>query len=78
MVKELNPHTEVNIHQVRLTKINAQELVSGYDVVIDGSDNAATRYIVNDACVLEKVLETSSENINKWSSCKMGRTIDST
>lgn len=42
-------------YNLRLTQTNIMELVSGYDYVIDGCDNASTRYLVNDACVLNKV-----------------------
>ncbi len=47
----LNPSVNVLTHQIRLTSANVDELFAGYDVVIDGSDNFATRYLVNDACV---------------------------
>jgi molybdopterin/thiamine biosynthesis adenylyltransferase/rhodanese-related sulfurtransferase len=47
----LNPSIEVVGHEVRLTEANARELLSGQNVVIDGSDNFMTRYVVNDACV---------------------------
>jgi adenylyltransferase/sulfurtransferase len=49
---DLNPTTTVQPHQARLTAANALELLGGYDVVVDGSDNFPTRYLVNDACVL--------------------------
>jgi adenylyltransferase/sulfurtransferase len=48
----LNPDVTVVSYPERLTSVNAQTIVSGYDVVIDGSDNFPTRYLVNDACVL--------------------------
>jgi adenylyltransferase/sulfurtransferase len=48
----LNPDVTVRVYQERLTAANALELVRGYDVVLDGSDNFPTRYLVNDACVL--------------------------
>jgi molybdopterin-synthase adenylyltransferase len=48
----LNPDVSVRAYQERLTAANALELVGGYDVVLDGSDNFPTRYLVNDACVL--------------------------
>ena len=48
---DLNPSVEVRGEDVRLAADNARELLSGQDVVIDGSDNFATRYVVNDACV---------------------------
>ena len=51
-IEALNPDVSVELYPVRLTKENAVELVSGYDVVLDGSDNFATRYLLNDVCVL--------------------------
>jgi adenylyltransferase/sulfurtransferase len=48
----LNPEVRVNTYETRLTSANALELFEGYDVVLDGTDNFATRYLVNDACVL--------------------------
>lgn len=52
-IREINPYVEVIPHQTRLTSDNAREIIRGYDLVIDGSDNFPTRYLVNDACVLE-------------------------
>jgi adenylyltransferase/sulfurtransferase len=51
-LRGVNPHVEVVPHAERLTAGNALALLAGYDVVADGSDNFATRYLVNDACVL--------------------------
>ena len=51
-MRALNPDVKVEAHAVRLTADNAADLVGRYDMVADGSDNFATRYIVNDACVL--------------------------
>jgi molybdopterin/thiamine biosynthesis adenylyltransferase/rhodanese-related sulfurtransferase len=51
-IRDLNPHVEVVAHETRLTSDNAMEIVRDYDVVVDGTDNFATRYLVNDACVL--------------------------
>jgi molybdopterin/thiamine biosynthesis adenylyltransferase/rhodanese-related sulfurtransferase len=48
----LNPEIEVVAHELRLDAGNALELLRGYDLVLDGSDRLATRYLVNDACVL--------------------------
>jgi molybdopterin/thiamine biosynthesis adenylyltransferase/rhodanese-related sulfurtransferase len=53
-IAQLNPHVAVEGHPVRLTSANAHEIIRGYDVVIDGTDNFPTRYLVNDACVLEQ------------------------
>ena len=49
----LNPLVEVETHEIRLDSSNARETVRAYDLVVDGSDNFPTRYLVNDACVLE-------------------------
>ncbi len=48
----LNPHTRIERYETRLTAANALEIIEGYDVVVDGTDNFGTRYLVNDACVL--------------------------
>jgi adenylyltransferase/sulfurtransferase len=48
----INPHVELQLHPVRLDASNALDLVGGYDIVVDGTDNFSTRYVVNDACVL--------------------------
>jgi molybdopterin/thiamine biosynthesis adenylyltransferase len=53
-VDRLNPHVAVEPHAVRLTAANALDLVSRYDLVADGSDNFATRYLVSDACYFAK------------------------
>ena len=51
-LRALNPHIEITGHAARFTRANALALVRGVDVVLDGSDNFSTRYLVNDACVL--------------------------
>jgi molybdopterin/thiamine biosynthesis adenylyltransferase/rhodanese-related sulfurtransferase len=51
-VLEINPLVTVNLHQVRLDTSNVMEIFSQYDLIVDGTDNFATRYLVNDACVL--------------------------
>src|SRR5438067_3738221 len=51
-IAALNPDVTVDEHRVRLSRENALELFRGYDIVVDGSDNFGTRYLVNDACVL--------------------------
>jgi sulfur-carrier protein adenylyltransferase/sulfurtransferase len=51
-VHEINPHVEVRIHETALRSDNALEIIRDYDLVIDGTDNFPTRYLVNDACVL--------------------------
>jgi molybdopterin/thiamine biosynthesis adenylyltransferase/rhodanese-related sulfurtransferase len=49
---DINPHVRVETFGARLTSANALEIVRGFDIVLDGSDNFPTRYLVNDACVL--------------------------
>ena len=51
----LNPHVEVERHAARIAPDNAREILRGRDVVLDGSDNFATRYAVSDACFHERV-----------------------
>jgi molybdopterin/thiamine biosynthesis adenylyltransferase len=53
-IARLNPHVKVETHNMRLDSSNALDLISRYDVVLDGSDNFATRYLVSDACYLAK------------------------
>jgi molybdopterin/thiamine biosynthesis adenylyltransferase/rhodanese-related sulfurtransferase len=53
-LRSLNPEITVVPHDTRLTRDNALEVIANYDVVIDGTDNFPTRYLVNDACVLLK------------------------
>jgi molybdopterin-synthase adenylyltransferase len=50
----LNPHVKIDAIEARLTADNALELISRYDIVADGSDNAETRYLVSDACYFAK------------------------
>lgn len=51
-IRSVNPFVDVVTHHVRLDASNALELLAGYDLVLDGADNFATRYLVNDACAL--------------------------
>ena len=51
-IAEINPFVKVNLHQVHLTSENALDIFAGYDLILDGTDNFATRYLVNDAAVL--------------------------
>jgi len=51
-LQDLNPHVHVETFPVRLTSENALEILRDFDVVVDGTDNFPTRYLVNDACVL--------------------------
>ena len=54
MIGRLNPHVAVEQRRVRLTAANALALIGGYDIIADGSDNFATRYLVSDACYFTK------------------------
>ncbi|ELR73738.1 Sulfur carrier protein adenylyltransferase ThiF [Fulvivirga imtechensis AK7] len=51
-IKELNPYINVEVYEERLTSENALEIIEHYDLVIDGTDNFPTRYLINDACVI--------------------------
>ena len=53
-VSEINPYVNVILHETRLDVSNVMEIFSQYDLIVDGTDNFATRYLVNDACVLLK------------------------
>ncbi len=53
-IARINPHVSVMTHEFRLDHTNAIELISRYDIIADGSDNFATRYLVSDACYLAK------------------------
>lgn len=59
--EDLNPDVEVEIYQEKLTSENIFDIIADYDIVVDGSDNFPTRYLVNDACVLSnKPLSTGA------------------
>jgi adenylyltransferase/sulfurtransferase len=49
---EINPNCQVDLYETRLSSANALEILQPYDIVVDGTDNFPTRYLVNDACVL--------------------------
>jgi len=51
-IKEVNPYITVVVHEESLDSDNVMEIFAGYDLIVDGTDNFATRYLVNDACVL--------------------------
>jgi molybdopterin/thiamine biosynthesis adenylyltransferase len=60
-IERLNPHVRVETHELRLDETNAPGLAAAYDIVVDGSDNFATRYAVADACAAkERPLVTAS------------------
>lgn len=49
---DVNPYVKIVSHDARLSSANAMEILAGYDVIVDGTDNFPTRYLVNDACVI--------------------------
>ncbi|MBT8487890.1 MAG: molybdopterin-synthase adenylyltransferase MoeB [Gemmatimonadetes bacterium] len=51
-LRDVNPHVKLVLHSARLSSENALEILADYDVVVDGTDNFPTRYLVNDACVI--------------------------
>ncbi len=51
-IREINPHVNVVLHEEQLSSENAMQIFAQYDLIVDGTDNFATRYLVNDACVL--------------------------
>ncbi|MEQ8540029.1 MAG: molybdopterin-synthase adenylyltransferase MoeB [Coleofasciculus sp. D1-CHI-01] len=51
-ILEINPYCQVDLYETRLTSENALDIVKPYDIVVDGTDNFPTRYLVNDACVI--------------------------
>jgi molybdopterin/thiamine biosynthesis adenylyltransferase/rhodanese-related sulfurtransferase len=53
-IAEINPYVNVITHETRLDNSNVMEIFAQYDIIVDGTDNFATRYLVNDACVLLK------------------------
>jgi sulfur-carrier protein adenylyltransferase/sulfurtransferase len=53
-LRDINPQIEIELHKCRFTSENASQIVSRYDVVVDGSDNFPTRYLSNDVCVFEQ------------------------
>ena len=53
-IERLNPHVETKLYTTRLVPENALDIIRGFDIVADGSDNFATRYLVNDACYFAK------------------------
>jgi molybdopterin-synthase adenylyltransferase len=63
-IARLNPHVKVETHPMRLDEANARDLIARYDLVADGSDNFATRYLVSDACFdAKKPLVTAAVGI---------------
>jgi adenylyltransferase/sulfurtransferase len=53
-MRDINPNVQLDRYEVALSSENALDILSGYDIIVDGTDNFPTRYLVNDACVLLK------------------------
>jgi sulfur-carrier protein adenylyltransferase/sulfurtransferase len=53
-LRDMNPEIEIELHNCRFSSENASQIVCDYDIVVDGSDNFATRYLSNDVCVFER------------------------
>jgi adenylyltransferase/sulfurtransferase len=53
-LRDINPQIEIKLHECRFSSENAEQIVADYDVVVDGSDNFATRYLSNDVCVFAR------------------------
>jgi adenylyltransferase/sulfurtransferase len=51
-IHKINPHCQVDLYETRISSQNALDIIHPYDIVVDGTDNFPTRYLVNDACVL--------------------------
>ena len=54
-IQSLNPDGKVNAHHIRINQHNCLDIINGYDIVVDCTDNFATRYMLNDACVLKGI-----------------------
>src|SRR3981189_914544 len=53
-MQDINPYVQIDKHETALSSENALEIIKDYDMVVDGTDNFPTRYLINDACVLLK------------------------
>ena len=67
----LNSSTTINVHDEQLDSDNALEILESYDIILDATDNVATRYLLNDACVLLNKPLVSGSAIKVLSSFKM-------
>ena len=52
-IKTFNPSIQINVHPYSLNHKNALEIVKDYDIIVDGTDNFSTRYLINDSCILK-------------------------
>jgi adenylyltransferase/sulfurtransferase len=70
---DLNPHVRVERHQTRLTAANARALAADHDLVVDGTDNFAARYAVNDACAAAGVPTCTAASTGSRDGCRCSR-----
>lgn len=73
-IQSLNPNVKVTVHNTRLEATNSKDLFLDYDVILDGCDNAKTRYLANDTCVFLKVLSSETADFRRGG--EVGRTGD--
>ena len=60
-IKKINPNTKVKIYKLRLNNDNFKKIINGYDYIVDGSDNFATKFLLNDFCLkFKKILVTAA------------------
>ena len=60
-IKKINPNTNVKTHKIRLNNINIKKIINDYDLIVDGSDNFTTKYLLNDFCLkFKKILITGA------------------
>ena len=53
-INSMNPNVKINIYKRKITNLNIDKIISKYDIVVDGSDNFETKYLINDACIKNK------------------------
>lgn len=51
ILENLNPHITIHVFEEKITEINAKEIINNFDIVVDGTDNFTSRYLINDACL---------------------------
>jgi len=60
-IKKINPNTTIKIYKIRLNNINFKKIINNYDYIVDGSDNFATKFLLNDLCLkFKKILVTGA------------------
>ena len=62
-INSINPNVKINIYKKKITNLNINKIIPEYDIVVDGSDNFETKYLINDACIKnKKILISASLN----------------